>query len=177
MAIKPLNITYKDACDAAVADIVRWKIELTGKTAAKDAEVARIEKQHQTGIVALQDKIAARELDVQAYSEANRSELFADGKKSRETPLAVFGFEITPPRVETACRKIKWADVLDRIKRTKWGEVYVRCKESLVKEALLADREKLSPEQINASGVQFCQDEQFFIRPIPETANLEPAAR
>ena len=40
----------------------------------------------------------------------------------------------------------------------------------LDKNALLADREKLSPEQITAAGIQFCQDEQFFIRPKPETA-------
>ena len=38
------------------------------------------------------------------------------------------------------------------------------------KEALLTDREKLSPEQQTAAGIQFCQDEQFFIRPKPETA-------
>jgi len=38
------------------------------------------------------------------------------------------------------------------------------------KNALLADREKLSAEQLTAAGIQFCQDEQFYIRPKLETA-------
>jgi len=35
---------------------------------------------------------------------------------------------------------------------------------------LLADRDQLTPEQRAAAGIQFCQEEQFFIRPKPETA-------
>ena len=43
-------------------------------------------------------------------------------------------------------------------------------KESIDKEALLADRQTLTPEQCTAAGLQFAQDEQWFLRPKPETA-------
>jgi hypothetical protein len=103
-------------------------------------------------------------------------QLFAE-RKSRETSLAVFGFELTPHRVETANRKIKWADVVTRLLRLPWGKAYVRQAEPKPdKEALLADREKLTPEQCTAAGIAFAQDEQFFIRPKPETAAASAVA-
>lgn len=164
-----LTITSEDALDAAVADIVRAKIKLTAALAERDAELAAVEKRHQTRLTRLQEDIAAREADVQAYCAAHRAALFAE-RKSRETPLAVFGFELTPPRVETA-RRLKWKDVVARLLRLDWGKAYVRQAEPKPdKEALLADRDRLTPEQIAAAGIEFAQDEQFFIRPKPETA-------
>lgn len=168
--MKVLTITSPEALDVAVAEVVRLKIKHTEATAAKDAEVAVIEKKHQEKLMALQEAIAELEQRVQEYCTAHRPALFAD-KKSRETPLAVFGFELTPHRVETANRKIKWKDVVARLARLGWGKAYVRKPEPVPdKNALLADREKLTPEQCTAAGIQFAQDEQFFIRPKPETA-------
>ena len=168
--IRALAITSPDSLDHQVAEIVRLKIKHTQRTAEKDAEVAAIEKRHTAGLSVLQEKIAAHEEEVRAYCTAHRAELFPE-KKSRETSLAVFGFELTPPRVELASRKIKWADVVARLLRLAWGRAYLNQPEPKPdKNALLADREKLAPEQLVAAGIQFCQDEQFFIRPKPETA-------
>lgn len=168
--MKVLNITSPEALDVAVAEVVRMKIKHTEATAAKDAEVAAIEKKHQDKITALVEAIAELEGRVQDYCTANRVSLFPD-KKSRETSLAVFGFELTPHRVETASRKITWKDVVTRLLRLPWGKAYVRTPEPKPdKEALLADREKLTPEQCTSAGISFEQDEQFFIRPKPETA-------
>lgn len=165
-----LKITSPEVLDTHVAEVVRLKIKLTQATARKDAEAAAVEKKHTGDITELQQTIAALEERVQEYSVANRTTLFPD-KKSRETSLAVFGFELTPPRVEPANRKIKWADVVDRLKRLAWGKAYLNTPEPKPdKHALLADREKLSAEQQVAAGIAFCQDEQFFIRPKPETA-------
>jgi phage host-nuclease inhibitor protein Gam len=168
--MKVLNITSPEALDVAVAEVVRLKINYTEATAAKDADVAVIEKDHQSKITALTDAIAEMESRVQDYCTAHRALLFAE-KKSRETSLAVFGFELTPHRVEPANKKIHWKDVVARLLRLAWGNAYVRNPEPKPdKEALLADREKLTDEQCTAAGIQFCQDEQFFIRPKPETA-------
>lgn len=165
-----LSITSVEALDSAVAEVVRLKIKHTEATAAKDAEVAAIEKRHQEKITLLQDSIAEMESRVQEYCTAHRGELFAQ-RKSRETSLASFGFELTPPRVEPASRKVKWRDVVVRLLKLSWGKAYLRVPEVQPdKQALLADREKLTPEQCSAAGIQFCQDEQFFIRPRPETA-------
>jgi phage host-nuclease inhibitor protein Gam len=169
--MKTLNITSPDALDARVADAVRLKIKLTAAIAERDGELVTIEKAHGAKLTRLAEQIAAIESDVHDYCAANRPELFTE-KKSRETALAVFGFEITPPRVETASRKIKWADVVTRLLRLAWGKAYLNTPEPKPdKNALLADREKLTPEQCAAAGIQFCQDEQFFIRPKPETAD------
>lgn len=167
---KVLNITSVEALDVAVAEIVRLKIRHTEATAAKDAEVAGIEKRHQQKITELIESIADLETRVQQYCEAHRATLFSE-KKSRETSLAVFGFELTPWRVETSSKKVTWKKVVDRLKRLIWGKAYIRTPDPKPdKEALLADREKLKPEQLTAAGIQFVQDEQFFIRPKPETA-------
>jgi len=168
--MRVLNITSTEALDVAVAEVVRLKIKHTEATAAKDAEVAAIEKIHQEKITTLVEAIAELEARVQEYCTAHRPALFPD-KKSRETSLAVFGFELTPHRVETASRKITWKDVVKRLKRLSWGKAYVRQPEPKPdKDALLTDREKLSIEQCTAAGIMFAQDEQFFIRPKPETA-------
>lgn len=166
-----MKITSIESLDTHVAEVVRLKIKHTQATAMKDAEVASIEKKHTNAITSLAERITELEQDVQAYATANRSVLFTE-KKSRETSLAVFGFETTPPRVETANRKIKWSDVVARLLRLQWGKAYLNTPEPKPdKNALLADREKLTEEQITAAGIAFCQDEQFFIRPKPETAD------
>ena len=165
-----LIITSPEALDARVADVVRLKINHTRLVAEMEAEMVAISKRYQARIAGLLEAITAAEDEIQSYCNAHRAELFSS-KKSRETTLAVFGFEMTPPRVETGSRKIKWADVLARLLRLPWGKAY--CKPTgykLDKEALLADRDKLTPEQLTAAGIQFAQDEQFFVRPKPETA-------
>jgi phage host-nuclease inhibitor protein Gam len=165
-----LKITSPEALDAAIARVVSLKNQHTTARAAADAEVVAVEKRHQLTLTSITDKIADEEAHVREYCEANRDTLFAE-KKSRDTALADFGFEFTPPRVETASRKIKWSDVVARLLRLPWGKAYLTQAEPKPdKNALLADREQLSPEQLTAAGIQFCQDEQFFIRPKLETA-------
>lgn len=165
-----LAIASRDSLDAAVAAVVRLKIDRTRIVAEKERETSAIEKTYQPRLEAVLQDIGIIESKILEYCHAHRAELFPD-KKSRETTLAVFGFELTPTRVETASRKIKWKDVVERLLRLAWGKAYVRQPEPQPdKQALLADREKLTAEQIMAAGIQFAQDEQFFIRPKPETA-------
>lgn len=167
--MKTLTITSPEALDAAVADVVRLKIKLTELTAAKDAEVAAVEKQFILRSQNLVDRIAQGEREIQDFCEAERASLFAD-KKSRETTLAIIGFRETPPRVSTR-RKVTWAEVVKRLLRLDWGAAYVRQAEPKPdKEALLADRERLTEPQQVAAGIEFVSDERFFIEPKPETA-------
>ena len=168
--MKSLKITSLESLDAAVAHAVRLKINRTKLTAQMDAEIAGVQKRFAPELAGSAEDIARAEGEIHDYCSANRAALFPE-KKSRETASGVFGFELTPPRVETASRKIKWQDVVDRLCRLAWGKAYVRQPEPKPdKEALLADREKLTPEQCVAAGIQFAQDEQFFIRPNAETA-------
>lgn len=165
-----LVITSPEALDHRVADVVRFKIAHTKAVAEMEAEVAAVQKKHQKRIAELLERIAENEHEVCSYCGAHRATLFAD-KKSRETTTAVYGFEWTPPRVEPASRKIKWADVVTRLLKLGWGRAYLTQAEPKPdKNALLADRESLTPEQLTAAGIRFCQDEQFFLRPKAETA-------
>lgn len=120
--MKTLKITSPESLDATVANVVRLKINLTELTAAQDAETAAVVKRHQPGITRLNEQIAEVEGAVHEYCAAHRAVLF-DAKKSRDTTLAVFGFEITPPRVETANKKIKWKDVVARLSRLVWESI------------------------------------------------------
>ena len=168
--MKTLALTSPEAIDALVAVVVRLKIKHTAATAEMEAEVAAVQKRHTPRVSSLADEIAGCEKDLLAYCTAHRAQMFPE-KKSRETPTAVFGFELTPPRVETSSKKLKWKDVIARLQRLPWGSAYVRQPEPKPdKEALLADREKLTPEQLTAAGIAFEQDEQFFIRPKSESA-------
>lgn len=165
-----LKITSNEALDARVADVVRRRIELTRRTAAKDKRVAEIENQFIAETQPALDLLADMESDIRDYCVAHRAVLFPD-KKSRETTLAVIGFEITPPRVETSGKRIPWAEVVKRLLRLPWGKAYLRQADPKPdKDALLADREKLTDEQCVAAGIRFTQDEQFFLRPKPITA-------
>jgi phage host-nuclease inhibitor protein Gam len=173
--MKLLSITSTDSLEAAVADIVRLKIKHTQFTAEKDAAVAALEKQHQPKLTSLLETIADAEAQVLDYCIAHRGNLFPE-KKSRETTLAIFGFELTPWRVETSSKKITWKEVIKRLQRLLWGKAYIRTADPKPdKEALLTDRKKLNPKQLVAAGLKFEQDEQFFIRPKPATA--EPTVK
>ena len=121
-------------------------------------------------ITAKLEEIEAGEQIVQEYCNAHRAELFQD-KKSRATSLAEFGYEFTPHRVETSSRKITWKDVVKRLIRLPWGKAYLTTPDPKPdKIALLQDREKFTEEHKKAAGIEFCQDEQFYIRPRLETA-------
>jgi len=168
--MKSLKITSIESLDAAVAHVVRLKICHTKTTARMEAEIATVRKRYAEELADGACEIVEHENSIHDYCTAHRAALFPD-KKSRETASAVIGFEFTPPRVETANKKIKWGDVVTRLLRLDWGAAYVRQPEPKPdKDALLKDRENLSQEQIIAAGIQFVQDEQFFIRPNADTA-------
>lgn len=166
-----MNITSIEALDNAVAESCRIKTTLAADKAAMETAIARIHKHHSARQASYTELIAEIETDIQDYCQANRATLFVT-RKSRETASATFGFEYTPHRVEPTSRKIKWADIVKRLLKLPWGKAYINTPEPKPdKNALLADREKLTPEQLTAAGIQFCQDEQFFIRPKSEVAD------
>jgi len=167
-----MKITSVEALDSHVSEIVRLKIQHAAQTAQMEMEIATIQKRFAPKLANLCDGIRSAEADAQIYCEANRAAIFPE-RKSRETISATFGFELTPPRVETAGKRIKWKDVVDRLARLSWGAAYLRQADARPdKEALLADRQRLSAEQCTSAGIEFVQDEQFFIRPKPESAQV-----
>ena len=83
--------------------------------------------------------------------------------------------------MEPASKKTKWKAILAAIIKKGWRKKYTRQAAPAVdKEALLKDRETLTTVQRLALGIQFVQDEQFYIRPdaasAGDTAVREEAA-
>ena len=167
---KIIELTSVEALDATVGEVVRKKIEHTQTLAEMEAKIAAIKEEYAPKTGAQLDQIAALEGSVKEYCTVHRDAMFAD-KKSRETSSATIGFELTPHRVETA-ETLTQKDVVSRIQRIKnWALVYLRTPApQLDKDALLKDREKLSPERQQMLGIEFAQGEQFFIRPKSEVA-------
>ena len=165
-----LKITSPESLDAAVADCVKLKLELTSLKAAVAARQTDIEKRYAGEICELTHDVAEAESRIRDYCLANRGTLFLD-KKSRHSLSAEIGFELTPWRVERAGKKITWKEVVRRLLALTWGQLYIRHPEPEVnKEALLSDREKLSETDQATLAIRFARDEQFFIRPVADQA-------
>jgi phage host-nuclease inhibitor protein Gam len=172
--------------DTELGEKIAWFVEdaidLAKLRATIDAEKAEIDRNHAAALTDALRWLQQSEVAIRTYCDVHRDRLFAE-KKSMELAGATVGFELMPFHVETASRKIKWKDVIARIVRKgrNWKAKYLRQSEPTVnKDALLTDRNKLTAVQRLALGIQFVQDEQFFIRPqaesAPSTAAVKEAA-
>ena len=129
-----------------------------------------MQERRQEQMLALAKRIEVREAGVFVYCQQHRAQLFPD-KKSIDFLLATVGYRTEPPSVEKCFRRDTWSAIAQRLEALPWGSRYVNIPEPEVdKKALLADREKLSAEQLSEAGIRFEQDEQFYITPKSEVA-------
>jgi phage host-nuclease inhibitor protein Gam len=168
--IQSVPIISREALDVAVAEAATLKIQYAAAKAAMELEIARVQERHQAHMLALGKQIEVREAGVFVYCQQHRAQLFPD-KKSIDFLLATVGFRTEPPSVEKGCRKDTWTAIAQRLEALPWGSRYVNMPEPEVdKKALLADRDKLSLEQLSEAGLRFEQDEIFYITPKSEVA-------
>lgn len=173
--IVPCIITSRESMESVVADIVGLKLEHAELTAAMEQEIAQVQKRHQGGILAVDRQIQVKEAGVFVYCQQNRKVLFPE-KKSIDLLLATVGFRDNPPSVEKRMKKDTWEAVADRLQALDWGQAYLTERAPDVSKAkLLADRERLTEDQLAAAGVRFEQDETFFIAPKSQVA--EPTVK
>ena len=163
-------ISSREAMEGVVADIVQLKLDVVKETSDMEKEIAAIHKKYQPKVTALCKQIESKEVSVHLFCERNRETLFTD-RKSIELLLASVGFEFTPYRVEKTISKDTWETIVTRLESVEWGADFIRQGNPAVdKNALLAARETLTPEQLNEAKIRFERDEQFFIRPKSEVA-------
>ena len=161
---KPCVIHTKNEMETVVADVVRLKLELAEQTAIMEQEIAEIQKAHQAELLELNRQIETKEAGAQIWCEQNR-DLFGE-KKSMDLLLAVVGFRTTPFRVEKVNSKDTFGKIAKRVAVLDWGDIYIREPDpELSKDQLLADRTKLTAEQLKQIGIRFEQDEHFYIEP------------
>jgi phage host-nuclease inhibitor protein Gam len=165
-----IPIVSREALDAAVAEVATLKIEYAAAKADMELEIARVQERRQEQMLALCKRIEVREAGVFVYCQQHRAQLFPD-KKSIDFLLATVGYRTEPPSVEKSSRKDTWTAVAQRLEASAWGIRYITIPEPEVdKKALLADRDKLSQEQLAEAGIRFEQDELFYITPKSEVA-------
>jgi len=173
--LEPCIISSRTALETVVADVVKLKIEQAQAMAAMEQEVAEVQKRHQENLLLLGRQIETREAGLFVYCQKNRFALFPE-KKSLDLLLATIGFELTPPRVDKISGKDTFGKIGLRLENLDWGAAYVRYPDPEVnKEKILADRAKLTPQQLEEAGLTIEQNENFFIRPKSDA--LEQSVR
>ena len=166
--IKPAVITTKEGFHAVVVDVVSNKLRVAALTAKMEQEVIAVQKRYQDALADLNWKIECDFAGAQVWAERNQAE-FGD-KKSLDLVTATVGFRTSPPRVEKST-KDTWGRIALQLQALVWGEPYVREPAPEVnKEQLLADRAKLTDEQLKAAHIRFEQDESFYIDPKSQIA-------
>jgi phage host-nuclease inhibitor protein Gam len=170
--------------EALVAEITALQIELAGVVAQMDERKAAHELTLAAKLRPLQlqaeeiaKRVKARLAKVEVFVTEHRDQLMPDKKKSFELPTAVVGFALnSKPKVVMTGADDDWTSVAHRLEAFTWGESYVRTPDPEVdKEALIADRESLSPKQLAAAGLRIEQPEKFYVQPKSQVAEKAKA--
>lgn len=168
--LKATTIATRAEFDRVVDDLARSAVSLRKLTAARDNRIQLIRQEWSPQIEETLVRIENLTLLAEKYAEANRAELLPDetkpgGRKSAETPLAVFGWRLGNQVLVTA-RKITWAKVLAELIRRRF-KGWIRVKREPAKEVMLAaaKRSKKAVAILAELGVTVAQEESFYVDP------------
>jgi phage host-nuclease inhibitor protein Gam len=162
-------IATLDGLNARTNQLVEMSTKLAKYKAERDKKIAKINTEFDEEHAELVQEIDAITTSCHLYCTAH-PEIFGPKKRSIEFGNAVVGFRTNPPKVEKIHSKDTWENVAFRIQEQPWGESYVRETIECRKDALIADREKLTAEQLRTVGVEITQGETFYIDPTNKSA-------
>lgn len=166
--IKPANRYNPETRDDAE--------RLVYQLAVKQANVNTLTLQMETHMQEVRERYAARidadqaEIDdlargLEAWAAGNPHE-FPAGRKTLEFTHGAIGFRTGTPKVKKGRRFATIEAVAEAMRKLPWARRYVKQAPATVnKPALIADRDKLSAEQLNTLGLSIVQDETFFVEP------------
>lgn len=185
--IKPATLHTREAMEAEVAEYVRLKLRHVAVSAQMEEMKARVEKKYAPEVNDLARQIDVKFAAVQNYCMTHRIELITDKRKSIDLVNAELGFRTTPHAVTKRVSKETWEQIALRLAGLTLrlsdgtvldcGELYVREPAPQVnKEALLNDRKRLTEEQLRVMGLEFSQEEHFYIEPKAEIAEGDTKA-
>lgn len=177
----PAILTTRAAMEAEVSLFIQSQLRHTELIALVEQEKLAVERQHEKRLNALVQEMERHAGAVQNYCTSHRRELLTDNKKSFETATAYVGFRDTPAAVDKITTKETWGAIAKRLlglvfvlKKDETGipietldcANYVREKDPEVnKDAIQADRSRLTADQLYAMGVKFTTEENFYIEP------------
>ena len=145
-----------------------------GVLAAMNKELDAVRAKHEPVLNNIAADIQTRLLQVETWVRANKEQLFTE-PRSRTYNRAEIGLRLGQWAVGTL-KGVTQKEAVKRLLKFRWGKQYVRHAEpTLDKAALLKDRETIKPERLLAAGLEFAQDESFFITPNKDAATAAPA--
>ncbi len=167
--MKTKKIETKAEMAAAVADIARMTVELNILRATLDERIFAIKEDLIPEIEAAQKAIRAQVAAAKVWAVANKDEF--GNAKSMDLGLAIVGFRTGMPKL-SFLKNWTVEKTMSAILRFFPKRGYVRTKEELDKEALIADRDALTPTDRDKIGIEIAQEEAFFV-----DVKLEEASR
>jgi phage host-nuclease inhibitor protein Gam len=171
------DVRTRAQLEALLENIAELQREREAAWQAQEAELAEVRARHRAQLTELQQLLALETSWAEAWARQHRAELGADGALS--TAHATLGFRAQAPRIERASRRWTWSRITATLAALPWGARYLRTPEPVVDpEAIVADLDKLSREELHAAGMEVVEGEQFFLttRGVAETAKQPESA-
>jgi len=144
------------------------QIERNQLTLEMDAELTAVRQRYEGRIDERQRHVEDITLALEAWAAGNPQE-FPSGRKSIDFVHGEIGFRTGMPKFKKL-RKFKTLQLMaEAMRKLAWARKYVKQAAPTVnKELVIADRDKLTAEQLNTLGAQILQEESFYVEPKAE---------
>lgn len=152
------QIDFAELCEA----VAQAKRDLEADCIQMATETAEVEKRHADKQSMLQEKISAGEKLARKFAKKSPG-LFGE-KRSIDLVGCRVGYRLGN-WVCSLPKGFTLKDLAQAMRSLPWARQYVRTVYEVDKEALIADRDKLAPEQLAELGVTIDQEDRFFIDP------------
>ncbi len=173
--ITPILIQSRESMASVVSSIVDAKLKHSALINEMEQKILAIQSEYKSELDTLARQIEINESAAYIWSQQNLAE-FGD-KKSIDFTSATVGFRTSPPKVVPANSKISDKSIARLLEALEWGEPYLNYPDPKPdKEAILADRNKLTPDQLRAAGIKIEQEEIFYIQPKSEIVETSKQA-
>jgi phage host-nuclease inhibitor protein Gam len=157
-------IQTRPQLEALVENIVELKAQRSELLDAQDAELAGIREKYRLPLAEIERYLTLEMAWAEAWARNHPAALGTT--REIECAKATIGFRLTPPRVERASRKWTWHAIALKLAEVGWGQRYLRVPAAEVnKEAILAERGAVSPEELRLAGLKIIEGERFFVAP------------
>lgn len=156
--------------DKAIHAIGAHKRALDALIVKRDEAVATAAAKFAEDIATTAEVLKANVESLQAFAEANKSKLLADGKRSVALGNGTIGWRYSNPAVRFDAEDEE--RLVSRL-RTLGLDGLIRTVETIDKTAILADPAKVE----DIKGFEIVQEERFFVRPLEVADDIAGKAR
>ncbi len=162
-------IQTRQQFEAVIENILELKAQRTELETAQEREITAIREKYRVPLAEVESFLTLETTWAETWAMANPS-AFTGQPRTMHHARGTVGFRVIPPRIDRASRKWTWTAITQKLTEASWGQRYLRTPAPEVnKEALLADRAKLSPIDLRLAGLKIVEGERFFIAPNVNT--------